>query len=54
MTYLRFNPHGLHLAELFEVQGVTGLLPGLIPTELDPGDEWEDELVAGFPHLEEE
>ncbi len=51
---LYFDPHGLHITEMFEARGVTDLLPGLLPDALSEGDEWEDELVAEFPHLGEE
>lgn len=44
---LRFDPQstGLHLTELFAEPGLVDLLPGLLPTELDAGDEWDDELM---------
>lgn len=51
MTYLRFDAQGIHFAEMFQQQGVTGLLPGEYPDELSPGDEWDEELVREFPHL---
>lgn len=54
MTYLRFDRDGIHFAEMFQQQGVTGLLPGAYPDELSEGDEWDEELVREFPHLSEE
>ena len=51
MTYLRFDRDGIHFAEMFQQQGVTGLLPGAYPDELSEGDEWDEELVAEFPHV---
>lgn len=43
---LNFNPQGLHFTELFAEPGLIDLLPGLIPTELEPGDEWDDALIG--------
>ena len=54
MTYLRFDAQGIHFAEMFQQQGAITALLGLLPDELSAGDEWEEELVREFPHLERE
>lgn len=51
MTYLRFDRDGIHFAEMFQQQGTLCLLPGAYPDALDEGDEWDEELVAEFPHV---
>lgn len=50
---LSFDPHGIHIMEMFEACGVTDLLPGLIPTDTEPGDEWDDELTGTFARMGE-
>lgn len=54
VTYLRFDAQGIHFAEMFQQQGAVTALPGLLPDELSAGDEWDEELVSAFPHLERE
>ena len=41
MQHLKFDPQGLHFAEMFYDEGLMDMLPGLLPTETDPGDSWE-------------
>ena len=43
-TTLRFNPDGIHIMELIGEQ-VTDLLPGLLPSDGRPGDEWDESLM---------
>lgn len=44
---LNFDPHGLHFTEFFAEPNLIDLLPGLLPTDLDPGDDWDDSLMQG-------
>ena len=55
MAPMRFNTNGIHIIELIGC-GVTDLLPGLLPIDGCEGeaeDDWEEQLVADFPHLGE-
>ncbi len=53
---IKYDPHGLHFAELFNEPDLTDLLPGLMPSDGDMGaaDEWDEALVRSFPHLGED
>lgn len=49
-----YDPHGLHLVELFVDRYASDFLPGLMPEGDDPGEDWDESLVADFPHLKGE
>ena len=44
MNTLHYDPNGLHLMELFADPSLFDMLPGLMPTETELGDAWDDEL----------
>ena len=43
---LTYDTQGLGIIEQFGEIGVTDLLPGLLPTNLDPGDVWDDNIPS--------
>lgn len=52
-TFLRFDPNGIHLVEMFAEPGVTMLLPGVMPSEDRPEDAWQDDLVRPTTNAEQ-
>lgn len=51
MHTLRFDPHGIHFAEMFADPALSDCLPGLLPEGDDPGDQW-DETYEGIEHVQ--
>lgn len=49
MRTLRYDPDGLHVIDLFADLSLMDLLPGLMATEQEPGDEWDESLMHGEP-----
>ena len=47
---LQYDPNGLGIIEQFGMLGLDDLLPGLMPTEDDAGDEWDEDYI-GIDHL---
>lgn len=45
MLTLRFNPHGLHFAELFAAEPFIQALPCDMPGEEFDGDAWDESLM---------
>ena len=44
MNTLYYNETGLHLMEMFADPSLFDMLPGLLPTDTELGDEWDVEL----------
>jgi hypothetical protein len=42
---MRYDPSGLHIAELFALLGRAW--PGTLPVDDDPGDAWDESLMTG-------
>ena len=51
MQHLKVNTQGLHFAEMFFDESVMDMLPGLLPTDNDPGDRWDPNLMSYYAYV---